>query len=138
MSFLRVFEEGFLLSDVPGLWNDLKVIVFHLIGLLIYVTYNSLQNRWHKFAKLSKIGLSMESLIADLFQISSAIDRFSFLKGRLSHRLISKSAPKFEISLKFPKFPFWWREAMQQVKNYQNILWRFVEWCALLLRTYVL
>ena len=49
----------------------------------------------------------MESLIADLFQFSSAIVRFSFLKGRLISRLIFKSAPKFELSVEFPKFSFW-------------------------------
>ena len=46
--------------------------------------------------------LFMKKSIADLFEFSGAIARFSFFQGRMGTRL---SAANEEILLKLPKFP---------------------------------
>ena len=42
---------------------------------------NPLQNIWHRFTKLSKIGLSIEISVVDLFQFSRVLTDLHFCKG---------------------------------------------------------
>ena len=105
----------------------------HFIFNTFYITS---QKIWHKFTKSSKIGLSIESFIVDLFEFFSDIARFSFLDRRNFHflcqQLIWRSFMLRQLVLSVfvdnSLLPFHFCEAnlWQKVKNYPHVLRRVV------------
>ena len=73
--------------DKPFLRNFEILLYFVWCTLHDELKHNPSQNIWHEFRKLSKIGLSMEISIADLFEFSSVVARFLVFEGRLDTNL---------------------------------------------------
>ena len=91
--------------------------------------------------KLSKTRLSMEKLVTDLFEFSSAISRFSFLEGNKTQSYVCSYFGDFPNISELPKIvslklfgklhfqflvivflPFRWKKAIKNMKKFQYIL----------------